>query len=201
MTITPARVQVRVARLRMFGAAGSPVASLAGQAPTEGRRQAVNDRRSVHASGGSLVSEPQIASTHLFYGETSMKTTHHTSTAPVPGPARGALLTKEYVRAVGRMADIWGWPLADSGQRKVAFCQPTAAMDRQTGDVFQEDRREVADSNQGLEDGFDVSPLDTEQVAAEVQDFGDHFWVFPFYDRRLSLGRPANASGRPHGPL
>jgi hypothetical protein len=44
-----------------------------------------------------------------------------TSATPVPGPAPGTLMTKEYVQAIGRMAYIWGWPLVNMGNRSIAF--------------------------------------------------------------------------------
>ena len=31
--------------------------------------------------------------------------------AVVPGPAAGARMTEDYVRSVGRLAYLWGWPL------------------------------------------------------------------------------------------
>ena len=44
-----------------------------------------------------------------------------TTAAEVPGPATGTAMTKPYVRTVGRMAYVWGWPLVDAANRAAAF--------------------------------------------------------------------------------
>jgi hypothetical protein len=133
-----------------------------------------------------------------------MNATHTTSTAPVPGPVRRALLTREYVQAVARMADIWGWPIADGSHPKITYCQPPAASANLTGHVAL-DSCELAGPTLGDEDGFDVGLsdlLDMEAAAAaQVQDFGDCFWVFPLYDQASSPGHSANASARSDGRL
>ena len=44
-----------------------------------------------------------------------------TTPAEVPGPASGNAMTKEYVQMVGRMAYVWGYPMVNSHNRRVAF--------------------------------------------------------------------------------
>ena len=44
-----------------------------------------------------------------------------TTDAEVPGPAAGTAMTKPYVRTVGRMAYMQGWPLVDAANRAIAF--------------------------------------------------------------------------------
>jgi hypothetical protein len=44
-----------------------------------------------------------------------------TTAAEVLGPASGNTMTKAYVQMVGRMAYLWGWPLVNSHNRRVAF--------------------------------------------------------------------------------
>jgi hypothetical protein len=46
-----------------------------------------------------------------------------TTVAEVPGPAAGTAMTKEYVHMVGRMAYLWGYPMVNSHNRRVAFSQ------------------------------------------------------------------------------
>ena len=41
--------------------------------------------------------------------------------AEVPGPASGNTMTKAYVEMVGRMAYVWGYPMVNSHNRRVAF--------------------------------------------------------------------------------
>lgn len=41
----------------------------------------------------------------------------------VPGPVPGNTMTKEYVQFVGRMAYVWGYPLVNAHNRRVAFAQ------------------------------------------------------------------------------
>jgi hypothetical protein len=126
-----------------------------------------------------------------------MNATYPTSTAPVPGPARGTLLTKEYVRAVGRMADICRWPLASHGVLPLAFNGVTMLTDD-----ISPDPRMVAGPNPDAADGFAMSSLDTEPIVIEAEDFGDRFWIFPLDHRRSDvfslLDSLANASDRHH---
>ena len=35
----------------------------------------------------------------------------------VPGPVPGARMTEDYVRSVGRLAYLWGWPLVNMHNR------------------------------------------------------------------------------------
>lgn len=37
----------------------------------------------------------------------------------VPGPVAGTRLTEEYVRRVGAVAYLWGWPLVNMHNRKL----------------------------------------------------------------------------------
>jgi hypothetical protein len=40
--------------------------------------------------------------------------------AEVPGPVPGNTMTKEYVQMIGRMAYIWGYPMLNAHNRRVA---------------------------------------------------------------------------------
>ena len=35
----------------------------------------------------------------------------------IPGPVAGARMTEDYVRSVGRLAYLWGWPLVNMHNR------------------------------------------------------------------------------------
>jgi hypothetical protein len=127
-----------------------------------------------------------------------MNMTQFTATAPIPGPVRRALLTREYVQAVGRMADIWGWPIADGSQSTITSSQAPETSANLTADVAV-DACELARPNLAEEDGFDAALSDLSEMepatADQVHDFGDHFWVFPLYDQASSPCCSANASG------
>ena len=116
--------------------------------------------------------------------------------AGVPGPATGTLMTKEYVRMVGRMAYVWGWPLVNMGNRSVAFAKLPApgliggvlpaAFNGVTmlTDYVSPDQRAVACPNQDVAYGFGAIQLDMEPIVLQVPDFGDRFWVYALYDQR-----------------
>ena len=46
-----------------------------------------------------------------------------TTASQVPGPASGTAMTTAYVQTVGRMAYLWGWPMVNSHNRRVAFSE------------------------------------------------------------------------------
>ena len=43
------------------------------------------------------------------------------STNSIPGPVSGTRLTEDYVRRVGAMAYLWGWPMVNIHNRKTTF--------------------------------------------------------------------------------
>ena len=46
-----------------------------------------------------------------------------TTPAEVPGPVPGNKMTPAYVQLVGRMAYVWGYPLVNAHNRRVAFSE------------------------------------------------------------------------------
>ena len=107
---------------------------------------------------------------------TSQQATLPRTAAEVPGPASGSLMTKEYVRMVGQMAYIWGWPLVNMGNRSIAFSKlpapgliggvlPAAYNNVcMLTDYVSPDQRAVACPNQDVAYGFGVSQLDQDAV-------------------------------------
>ncbi len=106
-------------------------------------------------------------------------------------------MTKDYVRTVGRMAYLWGWPLvAVSNQSKklttvpepglLNGALPVAPMNQVTmltgyispAEVF------IGDPNQDVVYGVGFLNLEQEPVVVQIPEFGDRFWTFPVYDAR-----------------
>lgn len=46
-----------------------------------------------------------------------------TSAFEVTQPVSGAIMHKEYVKTVGRMAYLWGWPLVNAFNRRAGITQ------------------------------------------------------------------------------
>ena len=127
--------------------------------------------------------------------------------AEVPGPASGTLMTKEYVQMVGRMAYVWGYPLVNSHNRRVAFSEapepclvggilpfaPVGYNAMLTGYISPEETF-IACPNQDVVYGAGFSALDKEPTVFQVPEFGDRFWVYALYDQRTDqiaeIGKP-----------
>jgi hypothetical protein len=119
-----------------------------------------------------------------------------TTAAQVPGPAPGTVMTKEYVQMVGRMAYMWGWPLANAANRAIAFSKapepgllggvvPVAyGRNAMLTSYIAPDQSFVTCTNQDVVYGAGYMALDKEPIVFQVPDFGDRFWVFAHYDAR-----------------
>ncbi len=111
---------------------------------------------------------------------------------PTPGP-----MTKDYVRMVGRMAYLWGWPLVYVHNQRTELTKvpepgllngalPVAPMNQVTmltgyispAEVF------IGDPNQDVVYGVGFLSLEQEPVVVQIPEFGDRFWTFPVYDAR-----------------
>ena len=69
------------------------------------------------------------------------------TTSEVPGPAAGNSITADYVQLVGRMAYVWGYPMAVEGHAVVAGeseREASAVPDEPTGDEIHPGRTEEA---------------------------------------------------------
>ncbi len=134
------------------------------------------------------------------------KTAFPTSAAEVPQPVSGAIMHKEYVKTIGRMAYVWGWPLVNIFNRREMITHapapgrlggvvPVAPRGRlcMLNDYVLPDQSFVACPNQDVVYGLGYFSLDEEPVVIQVPDFGDRFWVYPIYDARTDqfgeLGR------------
>jgi hypothetical protein len=129
------------------------------------------------------------------------------SASEVTAPVTGAIMHKEYVKTIGRMAYVWGWPLVNSFNRRAGITQapepgrlggvvPVAPRGRigMLNDYVQPAQSFVACPNQDVAYGLGFFSLDDEPAVIQVPDFGDRFWVYALYDARTDqfgqLGKP-----------
>ena len=116
---------------------------------------------------------------------------------PSDAPSTGAIMHEEYVKTIGRMAYVWGWPLVNSFNRRAAITQapepgrlggvvPVAPRGRlcMLNDYVQPDQSFVACPNQDVVYGVAFFSLDEEPAVIQVPDFSDRFWVYALYDAR-----------------
>src|SRR4051794_34866503 len=119
-----------------------------------------------------------------------------TSAAEVTGPPPGTAMSPAYVQMVGRMAYVWGWPLANSINRAKAFAAapepgllggvvPVAyGRNAMLTSYIAPVQHFVTCTNQDVVYGAGYMPLDKEPIVFQVPDFGDRFWVYAHYDAR-----------------
>lgn len=131
-------------------------------------------------------------------------TTAHAQQTPFPAtasevttPVRGAVMHEEYVRTIGRMAYVWGWPLVNSFNRRAGITTapepgrlggvvPVAPRGRlaMNNDYVEPDQSFVACPNQDVAYGLGYFSLNEDPVVIQVPDFGDRFWIYALYDAR-----------------
>ena len=130
--------------------------------------------------------------------------------AEVPGPALGPM-TPAYVKMVGRMAYVWGWPLVYVYNQRTeltkvpeaillndAVCiAPMNQLCMLTGYVNPAEVY-IADPNQDVVYGLGFLSLEKEPVVIQVPDFGSRFWTLPIYDGRTNQ---INRLGLQHGTM
>ena len=117
--------------------------------------------------------------------------------ADVPGPAAGARMTVDYVRSLGRLAYLWGWPLVNMHNRlPIMEKVPSpgllggvvpAAPPGSVGmlhDYVTPDERLVACPNQDVVYGFGILDARRGPSVVQVPDFGGRFWVYQAVDQR-----------------
>jgi hypothetical protein len=108
----------------------------------------------------------------------------------VPGPMPGTRLSEDYVRGVGGVAYLWGWPMVNMHNRKLILSQlpepglmggivPVAPMNQlcMVHDYIDPGERLVACPNQDVVYGFGLFSRGQEPVVVQVPDFGDRFWA------------------------
>ena len=131
----------------------------------------------------------------------------------VTQPVSGAIMHKEYVKTVGRMAYVWGWAMVNSHNRRAGITQapapgrlggvvPVAPRGRlcMLNDYILPKQSSVACPNQDVCYGVAFLSLDGEPVVIQVPDFGDRFWVYALYDARTDqFGEMGKAYGTEPG--
>jgi len=137
----------------------------------------------------------------------AQQTTLPTSASEVTTPVTGALMDTEYVKTIGRIAYVWGWPMVNSFNRRAGITQapepgrlgdvvPVAPRGRLSmlNDYVKPDQSFVAAPNQDVIYGTAFLSLTDEPVVVQVPDFGDRFWIYALYDARTDqfgeLGKP-----------
>ena len=128
-------------------------------------------------------------------------------------PVDGALLHEGYVKAIGRMAYVWGWPLVNLSNRRAGITQapapgrlggvvPVAPLGRlcMLNDYVLPNQSFVACPNQDVAYGLGYFSVDVEPVVIQVPEFGDRFWVYALYDGRTDqFGELGKAYGSEPG--
>jgi hypothetical protein len=115
----------------------------------------------------------------------------------VAGPVAGARMTEDYVRSVGRLAYLWGWPLVNMHNRlSIMEKLPgpgllggvvPAASPGSVGmlhDYITPDEKLVACPNQDVVYGFGIIDAKRGPSVVQVPDFGGRFWVYQAVDQR-----------------
>jgi hypothetical protein len=119
------------------------------------------------------------------------------SAADVPGTPSGAVMTQNYIAAVGRMAYIWGWPMVNQINRRASFAQvpepgrlggvlpiaPTGYVSMLT-DYIAPDQHFVTCPNQDTVYGAGFLALDKQPVIVQVPEFGERFFTYQIVDHR-----------------
>jgi len=122
-------------------------------------------------------------------------------------PDKDAVLSEGYIRTIGQMAYVWGWPMVNQINRRAAITQAPhpglldgvlpAAPRGQVGmlhDYIDPAETFVTCPNQDVVYGLGFFSLDEKPVVIQVPDFGDRFWVYALYDARTNqfgeVGQP-----------
>lgn len=119
--------------------------------------------------------------------------------AEVPAVPQGTIITKAYAKTLARAIYIWGWPIANSYNRRTMFAKapkpglnggilPVAPIGyvSMLTDYISPAQRWVAHPNQDVVYGFGFGAVDKEPLILQIPDFGDRFWVYALYDARTN---------------
>jgi hypothetical protein len=106
-------------------------------------------------------------------------------------------LTDDYVRSMGRLAYLWGWPLVNvhnrlsimeklPGPGLLAGVMPAASPGSvgMLHDYITPDEKVVACPNQDVVYGFGILDTKIGPSVIQVPDFGDRFWVYQVVNQR-----------------
>ncbi|WP_432890569.1 DUF1214 domain-containing protein [Kribbella sp. CA-245084] len=118
-------------------------------------------------------------------------------TGVIAAPLDGTKVTDDYVRSLGRIAYLWGWPLVNMHNRlslMAGLTEPAllggvvpAGPPGSIGmlhDYIRPEERIVACPNQDVAYGFGVLDAQLGPAVIQVPDFGDRFWVYQVVDQR-----------------
>jgi hypothetical protein len=132
-----------------------------------------------------------------FSAAHAQQTSFPESASEVTKPVAGVVMDRGYVKTIGRMAYVWGWPMVNSLNRRAGITQapepgrlggvvPVAPRGRlcMLNDYVQPDQSFVACPNQDVVYGTGFLSVDVEPVVIQVPDFGDRFWIYALYDAR-----------------
>jgi hypothetical protein len=106
-------------------------------------------------------------------------------------------MTGDYVRAVGQLAYLWGWPLVNMHNR-LSIMEKVPAPGLLGGmvpvgppgsvamlhDYVTPEEKVVACPNQDVVYGFGIIDAERGPSVVQVPDFGDRFWVYQGVDQR-----------------
>ena len=130
-----------------------------------------------------------------------------TKASDVTAAATGVVMHPEYVKALGRIAYVWGWPMVNQFNRRTAITKapapgrlngvlPAAPRGQiaMLNDYIDPGQTFVTCPNQDVAYGLGFFSLDQEPVVLQVPDFGSRFWVYALYDARTEqfaeIGKP-----------
>jgi hypothetical protein len=113
------------------------------------------------------------------------------------GPIKNTILTDEYVKHIGAIAYLWGWPMVNIHNRKVTFeklpepvykggivpLSPPNQLCMLT-DYIKPGEKDVACPNQDVVYGFGLTDFTKDALVVQVPDFGDRFWVYQICNQR-----------------
>ena len=113
------------------------------------------------------------------------------------GPAPGSRLSPEFVREIGRLAYLWGWPLVNMFNHYTSFKRlwrplliggiaPVAPINHlaMLHDYIGSKQRYITCPSQDLVYGFGIFDLGRGPVVVQVPDFGKRYWVYQATDLR-----------------
>lgn len=113
------------------------------------------------------------------------------------GPLDDTQLTDDYVRTLGRLAYLWGWPMANMHNRHLVFAKlpgpglidgvvPASSPGRLSmlHDYISPDQKHVACPNQDVVYGAGMLHAALGPSVLQVPDFQDRFWVYQGVDQR-----------------
>jgi hypothetical protein len=113
------------------------------------------------------------------------------------GPMANTIMTDEYVKHIGTLAYLWGWPMVNIHNRKVTFeklpeplykggvvpLSPPNQLCMLT-DYIKPGEKDVTCPNQDVVYGFGLTDFSKDALVIQVPDFGERFWVYQVCNQR-----------------